>query len=134
MWSSAMHFVIGFFGYPFEGQYEQSITIEHDGVSLQSLFVIPTNICHCQFNNTLAPYKAYVAYNLSTRQFLTLPFSVAPTGNTLTILNVPLGMSVVGPRGRFEPLPLLLCDTIDPRADTSRMPGNVSTPNYMALN
>jgi hypothetical protein len=33
MWSSAMHFAIGFFGYPFEGQYEQSITIEHEGVS-----------------------------------------------------------------------------------------------------
>jgi len=40
MWSSAMHFAIGFFGYPFEGQYEQSITIEHDG-----------------FNNTLSPDK-----------------------------------------------------------------------------
>lgn len=34
MWSSAMHFAIGFFGYPLKGQYEQSITIEHDGVSL----------------------------------------------------------------------------------------------------
>lgn len=37
MWSSAMHFAIGFFGYPFEGQYEQSITIEHDGVN----FAVP---------------------------------------------------------------------------------------------
>lgn len=44
MWSSAMHFAIGFFGYPFEGQYEQSVTIEHDGVSLRSLFIIPTNV------------------------------------------------------------------------------------------
>ncbi|KAJ7368936.1 histidine phosphatase superfamily, partial [Mycena albidolilacea] len=38
--SPPMNFAIGFFGYPFEGQYQQSITIEADG-----------------FNNTLAPYK-----------------------------------------------------------------------------
>ena len=43
MWSSAMHFAIGFFGYPFEGQYEQSITIEHAGVSLWSFFIIFAN-------------------------------------------------------------------------------------------
>lgn len=40
MWSSAMHFAIGFFGYPFEGKYEQSITIESHGI-----------------NNTLSPDK-----------------------------------------------------------------------------
>ncbi|KAI0736900.1 phosphoglycerate mutase-like protein [Fomitopsis betulina] len=40
MLASALNFAIGFFGYPFEGQYEQSITIEEDG-----------------HNNTLAPYK-----------------------------------------------------------------------------
>ncbi|KDR81978.1 hypothetical protein GALMADRAFT_240377 [Galerina marginata CBS 339.88] len=40
MLASAMNFAIGFFGYPFEGQYQQSITIEEDG-----------------FNNTLSPYK-----------------------------------------------------------------------------
>ncbi|KAJ7368930.1 phosphoglycerate mutase-like protein [Mycena albidolilacea] len=40
MLASAMNFAIGFFGYPFEGQYQQSITIEAHG-----------------FNNTLAPYK-----------------------------------------------------------------------------
>ncbi|KAF7335328.1 AB hydrolase-1 domain-containing protein [Mycena sanguinolenta] len=40
MLASAMNFAIGFFGYPFEGQYQQSITIENGG-----------------FNNTLAPYK-----------------------------------------------------------------------------
>lgn len=34
MWSSAMHFAVGFFGLPLEGQYEQSITIEHKGVSV----------------------------------------------------------------------------------------------------
>jgi hypothetical protein len=44
MWSSAMHFAIGFFGYPFEGQYQQSITIENDGVSFSSLFIIPINV------------------------------------------------------------------------------------------
>ena len=33
MLASAMNFAIGFFGYPFEGQYQQSITIEADGVS-----------------------------------------------------------------------------------------------------
>ncbi|KAJ3514189.1 hypothetical protein NLJ89_g2508 [Agrocybe chaxingu] len=40
MLASAMNFAIGFFGYPFDGQYQQSITIEAKG-----------------FNNTLAPYK-----------------------------------------------------------------------------
>ncbi|KAJ3489520.1 hypothetical protein NLI96_g2067 [Meripilus lineatus] len=40
MLASALNFAIGFFGYPFEGQYQQSITIESRG-----------------FNNTLAPYK-----------------------------------------------------------------------------
>ncbi|KAJ7869626.1 phosphoglycerate mutase-like protein, partial [Mycena leptocephala] len=40
MLASALNFAIGFFGYPFEGQYQQSITIEEGGV-----------------NNTLAPYK-----------------------------------------------------------------------------
>jgi len=32
MLSSALNFAIGFFGYPFDGQYEQSITIEGAGV------------------------------------------------------------------------------------------------------
>lgn len=32
MLASALNFAIGFFGYPFEGQYEQSITIEGAGV------------------------------------------------------------------------------------------------------
>ncbi|KAH9927417.1 phosphoglycerate mutase-like protein [Epithele typhae] len=40
MLSSALNFALGFFGYPFDGQYQQSITIEENG-----------------FNNTLAPYK-----------------------------------------------------------------------------
>lgn len=32
MLASALNFAIGFFGYPFDGQYEQSITIEATGV------------------------------------------------------------------------------------------------------
>jgi len=39
MLSSALNFALGFFGYPIEGKYQQSITIEAKG-----------------FNNTLAPY------------------------------------------------------------------------------
>ena len=57
MWSSAMHFAIGFFGYPFEGKYEQSITIESHGVSVLSHFVLLADICQYQINNTLAPDK-----------------------------------------------------------------------------
>jgi hypothetical protein len=40
MLASAMNFAIGFFGYPFDGMYEQSITIESHGVS----FFLPLNI------------------------------------------------------------------------------------------
>ncbi|KAF9453707.1 phytase [Macrolepiota fuliginosa MF-IS2] len=40
MLASAMNFALGFFGWPYDGQYQQSITIEADG-----------------FNNTLSPYK-----------------------------------------------------------------------------
>jgi len=32
MLASALNFAIGFFGYPFDGQYQQSITIEATGV------------------------------------------------------------------------------------------------------
>ena len=32
MLSSAMNFALGFFGWPFEDQYQQSITIEEKGV------------------------------------------------------------------------------------------------------
>lgn len=35
MLASAMNFGIGFFGWPYEDQYQQSITIEADGVCLQ---------------------------------------------------------------------------------------------------
>ncbi|KAJ7932197.1 phytase, partial [Mycena leptocephala] len=47
MLASAQNFAIGFFGYPFEGQYQESITIEGHG-----------------FNNTLAPYTTYVCERL----------------------------------------------------------------------
>ena len=108
MWSSAMHFAIGFFGYPFEGQYAQSVTIEHDGVSLQSLYTTPTDICHCQFNNTLVPDKVYVVCSHSMYRYLTPLFSVALTHTTMTSLSVPLGILVVGSRGPFRH-PLLSC-------------------------
>jgi hypothetical protein len=32
MYASALNFAIGFFGYPFDGQYHQSVTIEWTGV------------------------------------------------------------------------------------------------------
>lgn len=35
MLASALNFAIGFFGYPFEGQYQQLISIEHPDVSDQ---------------------------------------------------------------------------------------------------
>jgi hypothetical protein len=34
MLQSALHFAVGFFGLPLEGKYQQSITIEADGVSI----------------------------------------------------------------------------------------------------
>ncbi len=38
MLASAMNFAIGFFGYPFDGQYQQLITIESDGVSFRRVY------------------------------------------------------------------------------------------------
>ena len=105
MWSSAMHFAIGFFGYPFEGQYEQSVTIEHDNVRLRSLCITTTNIYHSQHNNTLSPYKRCVICGLSTFQSLTPPFLAAPTGITLKGPNVQVGTFAAGPRGAFGPSP-----------------------------
>lgn len=47
MLNSAMNFAIGFFGYPFEDQYQQSITIEADGVStyFPRVFYAADQIC-----------------------------------------------------------------------------------------
>jgi hypothetical protein len=39
MLASAQNFAIGFFGYPVEGQYQQSITIEGHGVR-PSVYVV----------------------------------------------------------------------------------------------
>ncbi|KAF8162781.1 histidine phosphatase superfamily [Crassisporium funariophilum] len=50
MLASAMNFAIGFFGYPFDGQYQQLITIEEKG-----------------FNNTLAPYKTCPNADIKTK-------------------------------------------------------------------
>jgi hypothetical protein len=36
MLASALNFAIGFFGYPFENQYQQLITIEHNGVTFNN--------------------------------------------------------------------------------------------------
>jgi hypothetical protein len=59
MLASAMNFAIGFFGYPFDGQYQQLITIESDGVSFHHVYSSSLSliIYLIQFNNTLAPYK-----------------------------------------------------------------------------
>jgi hypothetical protein len=49
MLASAMNFAIGFFGYPFDGQYQQSITIEADGVRSSSVSVLwyrPSHFFH----------------------------------------------------------------------------------------
>lgn len=43
MLASALNFAIGFFGYPFEGQYQQSITIEAKGVSPAFLTPFPVS-------------------------------------------------------------------------------------------
>ncbi|KAF9464573.1 histidine phosphatase superfamily [Collybia nuda] len=50
MLASALNFAIGFFGYPFKHQYQQSITIEAQG-----------------FNNTLAPYDTCVNANIKSK-------------------------------------------------------------------
>jgi hypothetical protein len=39
MLASALNFAIGFFGYPYDGMYEQSITIEADGVNIFGLTI-----------------------------------------------------------------------------------------------
>ncbi|TFK45691.1 phosphoglycerate mutase-like protein [Heliocybe sulcata] len=57
MLASALNFAIGFFGYPFEGQYQESITIEAEG-----------------FNNTLAPYKTCPNARLPSKSDRALPY------------------------------------------------------------
>jgi hypothetical protein len=75
MLASAMNFVIGLFGYLFEGQYQQSITIEADGC-VASLFCLASHLLlnfiypHqliSQFNNTLTPYKTCLNTNDSLK-------------------------------------------------------------------
>ncbi|KAF5349620.1 hypothetical protein D9756_008974 [Leucocoprinus leucothites] len=50
MLASARNFALGFFGWPYDGQYQQSITIEQKG-----------------FNNTLAPYKTCPNANINEK-------------------------------------------------------------------
>ncbi|EPQ50321.1 phytase [Gloeophyllum trabeum ATCC 11539] len=57
MLASALNFAVGFFGYPFEGQYQQSITIEADG-----------------FNNTLAPYKTCPNARIAAKSDRAIPY------------------------------------------------------------
>ncbi|OBZ66403.1 3-phytase A [Grifola frondosa] len=57
MLASALNFAIGFFGFPFEGQYQQSVTIEDPG-----------------FNNTLAPYKTCPNANVRSKSDRALPY------------------------------------------------------------
>jgi hypothetical protein len=48
MLASAMNFAIGFFGYPFDGQYQQSITIEANGVRSSTVRTVvkPSHFFH----------------------------------------------------------------------------------------
>jgi hypothetical protein len=57
MLNSAINFALGFFGYPLDGKYQQSITIEANGVSSPFYITIATAELLTQFNNTLSPYK-----------------------------------------------------------------------------
>jgi hypothetical protein len=50
MYHSAINFALGFFGYPLEGKYQQSVTIEAPG-----------------FNNTLAPYLTCPNSNIPSK-------------------------------------------------------------------
>ncbi|KXN93292.1 3-phytase B, partial [Leucoagaricus sp. SymC.cos] len=50
MLASAMNFALGFFGWPYDDQYQQSITIEANG-----------------FNNTLSPYKTCPNANINEK-------------------------------------------------------------------
>lgn len=124
-----MHFAIGFFGYPFEGQYEQSITIEHDGVSLQYLYIIPADPCHCQFNNTLAPEKTYVTYSRSAYRCLTFTLPSCPNGYHTDKSERATWYVRRWVERCVQTPSTAVCDTINARTDTSRLPRNDSTPN-----
>jgi len=43
MLASALNFAIGFFGYPFDGQYQQSILVESTGVCKRFLDPAPAS-------------------------------------------------------------------------------------------
>ena len=55
MVASAMNFAIGFFGYPFDGQYQQSITIEAFGVRLSSVSVLWYKASHFFYFSSTTP-------------------------------------------------------------------------------
>ena len=61
MLASALNFAIGFFGYPLDGKYEQSIILESKNVREYHRDTAPdSGLNSVQFKNTLAPYTTYV--------------------------------------------------------------------------
>ena len=119
MLASAMNFAIGFFGYPFEGQYQQSITIEADGVSIGSTLTALAMIWpNCmKFNNTLAPYKTYVIHRCLLAWQLT-----------------PLLWFVVVPMPKTRPRAIVVTGTLHVgQKDTWRVPRSVYRNSWTGL-
>jgi hypothetical protein len=89
-----MNFAIGFFGYPFDGQYQQSITIEADGVRSSSvIFVVHTL--------TFLPYHISVQQHpcplQDVRSMCILEFD--PTDHPFTLSCPNAGISAKSGRG-----------------------------------
>jgi hypothetical protein len=80
MLASAMNFAIGFFGWPYEDQYQQSITIEDDGV---------------RFPDPSSSYKH--SYWLLSSTTLCHHTRHVLTRKLATSLNAASGMSLDGP-------------------------------------
>jgi hypothetical protein len=78
MLASALNFAIGFFGYPFEGQYQQLITIEANGVSCFFFFSLPCLFVRCGFVHNPR------AVHVSSAPLLICPCS--PVSHSLHIL------------------------------------------------
>lgn len=73
MLASETNFAFGFFGWPLDGKFLLSVTIENTGVSSFPGKLIPMNkwlmsFCTCcQFNNTLAPYSTCTNSNVASK-------------------------------------------------------------------
>ncbi|KAG0707438.1 histidine phosphatase superfamily [Suillus ampliporus] len=88
MLASALNFAIGFFGYPFEGQYQQLITIEANG-----------------FNNTFAPYKTCPNANTASKANRSLPYVREWVSHYLAEARKRLSSAMIGKdgvQGEFE--------------------------------